>query len=397
MHKLNFAPTQINSPSTHSSRRYDLDWLRVIAFSLLILYHTGMFFVSWGWHIKNNVSAEWMELPMMWINRWRMPLLFLISGMSIQFLLHKFGSRASIHTQPRQIYGVFVEDRLKRLGIPLLFGMLVVVPPQIYFERLSQGASFSYWEFWATVFQFQPYPEGNFSWHHLWYLPYILVYSLLGIPLWHWLKTERGKKFTAYLAQKAQHPLWLFFPVVLWHWAANFVIDFPTTHNFIWDWENHFHSFSLFIMGFLIGTQEGFRRAIRHWSKAAMGLALSLGLILTFGFWLPDYTMSAGLEAAYEFLNTAYSWSALVAIFGYADRYLNRPSAALSYANRAVYPFYILHQTVIICLAYPLTNWTLAPAAKFLLLVTGTFCICWVLYEGLIRRWKVTQLLFGMT
>ena len=377
-------PTETQPSSPANTRRYDLDWLRVIAFTLLILYHTGMFFVSWDWHIKNNVLAEWMELPMLWLNRWRMPLLFLISGISIQFLLRKRSS------------GAFALDRLKRLGIPLLFGMLVVVPPQIYFERLTQGETYNYLEFWATVFQFQAYPEGNFSWHHLWYLPYILVYSLIGIPLWSWLRSAGGQKLTAYLAEKTKNPFWLFFPVVLWHWAANFVIDFPTTHNLTWDWENHFHSFSLFILGFVLGTQDGFRQAMTRWRVWALGLAIGLGLVLTFGFWLPEVKWTVSLEALYEFLNTAYSWSALVAIFGYADRYLNRPSALLSYANRAVYPFYILHQSVIISLAYPITNWSWSPELKFLCLAVGTFGVCWVLYAFLIKRWRVTRLVFGV-
>lgn len=367
------------------TRRYDLDWLRVIAFSLLILYHTGMFFVSWGWHIKNNELALWMELPMSWLNRWRMPLLFLISGMSIQFLLRK------------RNYGAFALDRLKRLGIPLLFGMFVIVPPQIYFERLTQGATFNYWEFWATVFEFKPYPAGNFSWHHLWYLPYILVYSLVGIPLWRWLRSTAGQRFTTYLAQKAQNPFWLFFPVVLWHWAANFVIDVPTTNDLISDWENHFHSFSLFIMGFVLVTQEGFFQAMNRWRHGALFLAIALGLVMTFAFWTREVKWTFALGALYEFINTSYSWSALVAIFGYANEYLNKPSAVLSYTNRAVYPFYILHQTIIICLAYPMINWAWPAELKFVVLVVGTFGICWALYEGIIKRFGVTRLLFGMT
>jgi glucans biosynthesis protein C len=111
---------------------------------------------------------------------------------------------------------------------------------------------------------------------------------------------------------------------------------------------------------------------------------------------LPEVKWTANLEALYEFLNTSYSWSALVALFGYASRYLNRPSALLSYATRAVYPFYILHQSVIISLAYPMTNWAWSPELKFLCLALGTFGLCWALYEFLIKRWKLTRLVFGV-
>jgi glucans biosynthesis protein C len=382
MNQQSFSSTPLEISST---RQYELDWLRVLAFGLLIFYHTGMFFVSWGWHVKNAELATWMELPMIWVNRWRMPLLFLISGMSVFFLLKK-----------RSI-GSFVGNRFTRLFIPLVFGMLVIVPPQIYFERLSQGATFGYLEFWGTVFQIKPYPEGNLSWHHLWYLPYIFAYSLLGLPIWLGFKTDRGQKFIARLAFWAQKPLVLFVPVILWHWLANFFIDFPTTHNFTQDWENHFHSFSLFILGFVLAAHAGFRQSFENHRKLSLGLALGLGVVLTFGFWLPDYRISPLIEAVYELLNTTYSWAALCTIFGYAAHYLNQPSPLLTYCNRAVYPFYILHQSVIICLAYPMTHWGMWPIGKFGLIVLGTFGVCYLLYELLIRRVGIFRLLFGVS
>ncbi len=76
-------------------------------------------------------------------------------------------------------YGAFVRERLRRLLIPLAFGMFVIVPPQVYVERVVAGEHYSsYFDFWGTVFKLVPYPKGNLSWHHLWFLPYILTWLI---------------------------------------------------------------------------------------------------------------------------------------------------------------------------------------------------------------------------
>lgn len=150
-------------------RRYDLDWLRVIVFGLLIFYHVGMFFVPWGWHVKNNVIYDWLRWPMLFLNQWRLPILFVISGMGTYYALGK------------RSMGTFMWERFLRLGIPLAAGMILIVPPQVYFERLADGAfSGSYLKFYTTAAFDGVYPEGNVSWHHLWFLPYLLVFS------WSW-------------------------------------------------------------------------------------------------------------------------------------------------------------------------------------------------------------------
>ena len=163
-------------------RRYDLDWLRVIAFSLLIFFHAGMMFNTWDWHVKNNVTSKIPELFMTLLHQWRMPLLFLISGAAASFLLRKLDFRK------------YAGNRVQRLLLPLAFGMFFIIPPQVYYERLFQGQTFgSFADFYQTVLAFVPYPVGNFSWHHLWYIPYIFVFSFLVLPLSWYATTQRGK------------------------------------------------------------------------------------------------------------------------------------------------------------------------------------------------------------
>jgi surface polysaccharide O-acyltransferase-like enzyme len=375
------------APNASSPRRYDLDWLRVLAFGLLIFYHTGMFFVEWGWHIKNNVISEPMEWPMRFVSQWRMPLLFMISGAAVYFILQ------------RRSAGSFAKERFGRILLPLVFGMFVVVPPQIYFERLTQGHTYGYLGFYPTVFQFQPYPEGSFSWHHLWYLAYIFVYSLVCLPLFRYWLSERGRRQMDGIIHFVARPGLVFLPA-LWLLAGDLALRpfFPDdTHALVDDWANHFKSLSLFVIGFLLVAQRPFADAVAWQRRASLLVGLVTATTLYAGFWIewPENLSEGGL-VGYRCLAFLNGWAWLLTILGYARTYLNFTHPALRYANEAVYPFYILHQTVIIVIAYPMIGWQMPVLAKFLLITLGTFAVCWLLYEGLIRRVPFLRPLFGL-
>src|SRR5688572_4821750 len=154
----------------NSRRRYDIDALRVFAFGLLILYHVGMFYVAeWDFHLKSAYQFEWLQLPMVIVNRWRMPLIFLISGLAVHFLWRRGMSPAR-----------FAARRTARLLLPLAFGMAFVVPIQPYLQTLSQGLiepGFGQFllQYWSG--------QHEWTWNHLWYLPYLLAYTLLTAAL----------------------------------------------------------------------------------------------------------------------------------------------------------------------------------------------------------------------
>ena len=177
-------------------RRHDIDWLRVIAFSLLIFYHTGMFFVPWDFHFKNSQTSDLFELWMAPLSQFRLPLLFMISGMGSYFVLKHRKS------------GAFFRERSVRLMLPLLFGMFVIVPPQIFYEHLNKGVQYSsYFEFYKKVFEFKPYPEGGcLSWHHLWYILYIFFYSVICFPLIKYLTSEKSQDFKTKLVSFFSKP-----------------------------------------------------------------------------------------------------------------------------------------------------------------------------------------------
>ena len=367
-------------------RRYDLDWLRVGVFALLIFYHVGMFFVPWGWHIKNNEIYSWLKWPMLFLNQWRLPILFVISGMGTAYAL----SSRSITE--------FRWERLRRLGIPLIFGILCIVPPQIYIERIVnhqfQGSYLSFWP--IHMFDNGVYPEGNFSWHHLWFLPYLLVFSLLLSPLFAYLRAaDKGLK--AWLkVNLAKRPamIYLFvFPLFL---CESFLEPFfQVTHNLVWDWFNFVSSLFLFFFGFLlISLGEVYWVAIRKIWKVAIFIGIFCFTAQVF-IWLyfEDSVIIHFTEAMFKTLNL---WSWILALFGFADRFLNHKSTVLKYANEAVYPFYILHQTITILIAYAIYDKHWGLATKGILLVGGTFLFSWLIYEFLIKRIRFLRPLFGL-
>ncbi|MCW5910044.1 MAG: acyltransferase family protein [Cyclobacteriaceae bacterium] len=367
-------------------RRHNIDWLRVIVFGLLIFYHVGMFFVPWGFHIKNNIIYPDIRWPMLFLNQWRLPLLFVISGMGTWFALSKRSGWQ------------FIRERTIRLFIPLIVGILFIVPPQVYFERMANGRfEGSFMDYWPTHAFAGVYPHGNLSWHHLWFLPYLLVFSLTLLPVFLYLRKlpqaawlNRLRKFTA-------TPFGLFwFIVPLYFWEALLEPFFPSTHALMGDWFNLVNFATFFFYGFLlISTGDDFWRTIqKHRRKYLYCGLVGFGLLLGIRALFEDSIPVHFIEALFKVFNL---WSWILSLMGYTAVYLNKPSAPLAYANEAVYPFYILHQTIIIAIGYYLMdlNWNFWP--KLLLMVFGTFAGSWLIYEFAIRRWRLIRPLFGLT
>ncbi|MGR3811187.1 acyltransferase family protein [Jiulongibacter sp. NS-SX5] len=366
-------------------RRYDIDWLRILAFALLIFYHTGMFFVPWGWHIKNPIVYEWLEGSMLFMNRWRMPLLFIISGMGVAFSLRK------------RTTGNFVFERLKILLTPLVFGMLVVVPPQIYVERIVQEEfSGTYLDFWPSkLFINGAYPEGNFSWHHLWFLPYILIFSLVLLPVFVWFIKRQESGFMKFIRRLVSSPIKIYFFVLPLVFMEVFVDPFfPVTHALIDDWYYLPYNAILFFYGLLlIQSYPSFLNALQ---KGLWGFLICGIICYALFLYIRTYEDGWPRHIIEAFVNQGNVWSWLLFWFALAAKFLNIKSKAVAYWNRAVYPFYILHQTVIILLAWLVMDTDWGFWAKFSFISATCFLICWSLYEFIIKRFKLTRLFFGV-
>ncbi|MFV0537884.1 MAG: acyltransferase family protein [Dysgonomonas sp.] len=366
-------------------RRYDVDCLRVIVFGLLIFYHVGMFFVPWDYHIKDVKSYEGLIYPMLFLNQWRLSILFVISGMGTYYALSKRNGCE------------FGLERIKRLFIPLIVGMILIVPPQVYFEWLDQGwFSGNYFDFWPAKAFLAPYPEGGISWHHLWFILYLLIFSLVLIPAFIYLKRHPRAwviRVMQFFSKNAFGPYIMIIPLFIWQ--VYLAPVYPSTHALVGDWYNLINYCTLFFFGFLlISLKETFWELVKQNKIIYLILGvLAFSFLMLLWFEIGDFS---GKEYMSAFVKVFNLWSWILAIFGYAATYLNKPSKALTYANESVYPLYILHQTIIVILGYYLKHTDLGFFPKFSLMVIGTFGFSWIIYEFGIRRYKWIRPLFGL-
>lgn len=365
-------------------RRYDLDWIRVLVFGLLIFYHVGMFFVPWGWHIKNNVISMDMRWPMIFLNQWRLPALFLISGMGTRFAL---AHRTS---------GLYIRERLKRLLIPLFFGILIIVPPQLYVERLAySGYAHDYWHFLLNDCFRGIYPEGNFSWHHLWFLPYLLLFSISLTPVFTFIRDRPESKFLERQRRLLDRSPWNIFLYVLPLIVVEGLIEpfFEVTHALYNDWYTISLYSLIFFYGFnFISLKEAFWTALEKIRVKALCIGVFTFGIYFYLLFLEDNLVKHLVEASFKMLNM---WTWLIIIFAFGAKYLNKPSKVLSYCNTAVYPFYIFHQTITVVLAYFIYQSEMSIPLKFMILSIGTLTLSALLYE-LVKRLRFLRPYVGL-
>ena len=368
-------------------RRYDIDALRVIVFGLLIFYHVGTFFVPGPGHSNYPYfeTYEWLQYPLFFLNRWRLPLLFVISGMGTYFNISKRSG------------GGFAKERFMRLFIPLVVGILFIAPPQVYIEKFHAGQfTGNYFDFWPSKAFIGIYPEGNLSWHHLWFLPYILLFSLALIPAFLYLLKHPQAWIIRKTRSLVTNRLGLFVLIIpLLFWERFLRPHFPQTNALFGDWYNVVNYGTLFFYGFMLMTVKDvlwenlIKNRRLYLSTGSIAFALLMYLWLGIGYF----------PQKMDIWNLAISinvWSWILVMISYAATYLNKPSRILSYSNEAVFPFYILHQPVLIYLAYYLKDIEVCILAKFSIMMIGTLGITWLIYEFGIRRYACIRPLFGM-
>jgi glucan biosynthesis protein C len=373
-------------------RRYDLDWVRIGAFLLLIFYHVGMYYVTWDWHVKSPQASHAIEPLMMLTSPWRLSLLFLVSGVATGFLLARQGA------------GHFLGQRSTRLLIPLAFGMLVIVPPQSYLEvieKLKYPGSFA--EFYRLyITGFHGFCRGSDclimpTWNHLWFVAYLWVYTAvlygavrLAPPLIPWLRRLAEKRLAGA-------------GILLWPLAYLIAIRlglaprFPATHALVGDWYNHAMYFGVFLLGFaLAGARAAWVTLERtRWLTLALAILGWAFLSAYFAAYDGDAVPPASLRLFARCIYGAEQWLAIAAVVGFAHRHLSHDNPARRYLTSAIFPVYILHQTVIVVVAHALKPSQVYAPVEGLLLVLVTITTCFLGYEA-IRRVRVLRPLFGL-
>ncbi len=355
------------------SRRYDLDWIRVISILSVFVYHSCRAYNLWPWHIKNPATSAALSTFTNFMDLWMMPLIFVVSGAAVYLSLQQPSWKAA---------GKFLKDKMMRLLIPLLVADFTHIAIQVYIERLTHGDfKGSFWQFIPHYFEGWYGFGGNFGWIglHLWYIVVLLFLSIVFLPLFFLLKTNRGarimEKIGNFFALPALIYVLVLLVVTIWGWtepAARLLDD-------AFNWGLGIYA-TFFIFGFFMLGSEKLQASIRKLRWVSLALAVGLA-----AWYLPTGEH-----------DDLAAWALVLAALGMGMTYLNFKNPFLAYANEAVLPFYILHQSVIVLVDYfiiqlPISLWLKLPIVMIL-----SFSIIMVIYEFLVRRYNFLRICFGM-
>jgi glucan biosynthesis protein C len=374
-----------------SKRRYELDWLRILAILIVFLYHSTRFFNLGDWHIKNVNTFVWVEIWDVFATRWLMPLFFIISGASLFYAIGKSGG-----------WKRFYVDKFLRLMIPVLIASITHAALQVYLERLTHG------QFSGSLFSFLPEyfngiylgigMPGNYAFHgmHLWYLFFLFFYGLLCYRLFTWLKGS-GQEILNRITTLFAIPglMYLGFPLPLL--IMKVLIPHAVLDVGNGGWGFLYYIWFL-ISGFMIVSSNRLQQQIENqrWISLLLGIVLATVYLyqlfspsrFVFPAWISDWI--------YALLSFFSAWSWLLAILGFGMRFLAFDRPSLRDANEGVLPFFILHQTVLLCIGYFIMTWKLHDALKWVFVFTSSFIVIITLYILLVRKLELFRFLFGM-
>ena len=392
-------------------RRYDIDWLRVIAMLAVFLVHCSRFFCTEDWHLKvpgpeqSDILRIVREVV---ISVWFMELFFLVSGFATYYSLR------------RRSAGQYLLERVKRLLVPLYtVGLFILVVPQKYFHGVTNGYIMgTFWEWLPSYYRTLPASLVS-SWHplrspdallpytfsgHLWFIQWLFVISLVTLPLLLFLRSERGGRFIDRLAGRVARPggIFLFLiPIVLAEILFYYQPETPGR-----GWPDFILWALFFVIGYLIAADGRFTEGIKRHGWLCLGLWLGfyavvggvLSLVFHYdafpagGFSMPYviYVLTWGI------ISGIIQWSAVVFLLSLGAKYLTFSNRLLTYSNEAVLPFYLLHQTIILIVGWFVLPWDISNVAKFFIIALVSFPTILLLYELFIRHIGFMRFLFGM-
>ena len=381
---------QMDNTSQKPARLYYLDWLRVLAILMVFLYHAVKPFDPAGWHIQNTELSTTLMVFLGFFYPWGMPFFFLIAGTGTWFALR------------RRTASQYARERFNRLLIPYIAGCILLWPIMLYIQWLHitqrgtwQGSFLDFVLVHHAGFTPRWFGEVGF---HLWFLGFLFCFSLLGLPIFLWLKGKSGQAFLSRLVGIcARRGGILVFVVPLLVVRLGLQPLFPLEH----DWTEFFYLMTFFVLGYVLFAREEFQRAIRRdWPiLLVMSIVTTLAwafLALSIESFSPYTAPHTSKEIVLWILITTNGWCWTTFMLYIGMRYLNFSNRWLEYGQEAVLPFFMLHQPVIIAIAFFVVQWSAGIPVKLVTVVAGSFIVTLAIYELIIRRIGPLRTLFGM-
>jgi peptidoglycan/LPS O-acetylase OafA/YrhL len=380
-------------------RRYDLDWLRIIAIILVFFYHCSRFFDEEIWHIKNNIVSAYLTGGMSFGYAFILPLFFIISGMGTFYALNYVPA------------GKYTLVRSFRLMVPFIIGIFTHIPLQVFLEGKLPPHNYP-----GNFFQF--YTQELFNgiyWitedgvfpvlgHHLWFLVLLFIYSLILIGPFVLLRRKktynRLLNITSFLA-KPSIIFTFVIPVILLEQLNNLT---GATMPYIGGYS--FYTYIIFIfIGFLIASNKKFKESIEKQIIPALTIAIitAIALIVFYIFkydvlFDPNYVGedSPVMKTIYWIIRPIYGWSCVILILGLGSKYMNKNNKVRKFLNELVMPFYVLHQTIIIIIGYFVIRIpTTSMIAKYIIISSSSLSII-ICLLFIIKYLNPLRVLFGM-
>jgi peptidoglycan/LPS O-acetylase OafA/YrhL len=395
------APRRVLDVGVAGGRRFELDWLRAFVVLGLIPYHAAVVFaLGPGDYVKSTQRALGFDLAATVVSFFGMPLLFLVSGAATWFAL---GRRSP---------GRYVAERVGRLAIPFVVGVFALVPIQLYFgRRATPGYDLSYpqfyWGFlvdWAHITEHSVFGLGFQYWGHLWFLLYLLAVSVFLLPLLEALRGAWARHVIAWLASRCRG---IFGLALL---GAPFAVVLVTLRGPIGplpvaDYISIYSGAAglvlfaaAFVVGYVLFADARFPETLVRARVPSLLLALVLLALHEIALAILGQRLTGTSWGAFAILAVRgyITWFGLVAILGFARRYLAVDTAALRYLNEAAFPIYVLHMPILTALAFYIVRWDAPILAQFALVIAGTAVVTFAVYEIIVRRFRLTRFLFGL-
>ena len=346
---------------TTTNRRYDIDWLRVIAIGFLLIYHIGIGFQPWGvfiGFIQSDKPMESLWIPMSMLNIWRIPLLFFVSGMGVCFAMRT------------RNWKQLVVERTKRILLPFLFGVVFIVPIHLLIWQKYYNQELVY----------------SLNQVHLWFLANIFIYVILLSPLFYFLKRNDNGIIHRWLGRIFRNPAGLLLVIAVFVLEA--ILVNPETYE---TYSKTFHGFLLGLLAFLFGfllvyIGNNFWQTALKWRWLYLSIAIILFVFRYIEFELQAPNILKAIESNF--------W--IFSLFGFAYKYLNRSGRTLTYLSQAAYPIYIIHMIFLYLASSMIMPLNIPAMFRFILIVITTMSGCFVTYELIIRRIKSIRPLFGL-